>query len=75
MTLKILIYNVLCLNETKGMDVNMKNFIITKLKNSSYRNAIQNLAGEVIYCELRYQRDRSSFVGMALKVINKKMPL
>lgn len=50
----------------------MKNFIVTELKDSPYRNAIQNLDGEEIYCELRYQRDRSSFAGMALKVINKK---
>lgn len=49
-----------------------ENFTVTKLKDSSYGNAIQNLDGEVIYCELRYQRDRSSFAGMALKVTNKK---
>lgn len=49
-----------------------ENFTVTKLKSSPYGNAIQNLDNEVIYCELRYQRDRSSFAGMALKVINKK---
>lgn len=48
------------------------NFTVTKLKDSPYGNAIQNVDNEVIYCELQYQRDRSSFAGMALKVTNKK---
>ncbi len=52
----------------------MKEEILTviKLKDSLYGNAIQNLDGEEIYCELRYQRDRSSFAGVALKVTNEK---
>lgn len=49
-----------------------ENFTVTNLKDSSYGNAIQNVDSEVIYCELQYQRDRSSFAGMALKVTNKK---
>lgn len=49
-----------------------ENFTVTKLKDSSYGNVIQNVDSEVIYCELQYQRDRSSFAGMALKVTNKK---
>lgn len=48
------------------------NFAVTKLKDSSYGNVIQNVDSEVIYCELQCQRDRSSFAGMALKVTNNK---
>lgn len=49
-----------------------ENLTVVKLKDSLYGNAIQNLDEEVIYCELKYQRDRSSFAGMALKVTNEK---
>ncbi len=49
-----------------------ENFIVTKLRDSSYGNAIQNVDGEVIYCEIQFQRDKSSFAGMALKVTSEK---
>lgn len=49
-----------------------ENFIVTKLRESSYGNVIQNADNEIIYCEIQYQRDRSSFAGMALKVTSKK---
>ncbi len=49
-----------------------ENFTVTKLRDSSYGNAIQNVDGEVIYCEIQFQRDKSSFAGMALKVTCEK---
>lgn len=49
-----------------------ENFTVTKLRDSSYGNVIQNADSEIIYCEIQYQRDRSSFAGMALKVTSEK---
>lgn len=37
-----------------------------------YRNEIQKADDEVVYCEIQYQRDRSSFAGIALKITNEK---
>lgn len=39
---------------------------------SLFINEIQEIDDEVIYCEVQYQRDRSSFAGMALKITNEK---
>lgn len=49
-----------------------ENFNMTKLKDSLYGNVIQNIDSKAIYCELQFQRDRSSFAGMALKITGKK---
>lgn len=49
-----------------------ENLSVIKLKDSLYGNVIQKSDEEVIYCELSYQRDRSSFAGAALKVTNEK---
>ena len=49
-----------------------KNFTVIKLRDSSYGNVIPNVDSEVIYCEIQYQRDRSSFAGIALKVTGEK---
>lgn len=49
-----------------------KNFNITKLSDSLYGNIIKNVDSEAIYCEIQFQRDRSSFAGIALKIISKK---
>ena len=37
-----------------------ENFTVKKLIDSLYRNEIQKPDDEVIYCEIQYQRDRSS---------------
>ena len=37
-----------------------------------YSNELQKVDDEVIYCEIQYQRDRSSFAGVALKITNEK---
>lgn len=49
-----------------------ENFTVIKLKDSPYGNVIPNIDRETIYCEIQYQRDRSSFAGMALKVTSKE---
>lgn len=50
----------------------MQNFKATRLIDSSYRNVIQKTENEVLYCEIQYQRDRSSFAGAALKITGKR---
>lgn len=49
-----------------------ENFTVKKLIDSLYCNEIQKVDDEVIYCEIQYQRDRSSFAGAALKITNEK---
>lgn len=49
-----------------------ENFTVRKLIDSLYSNEIQKADDAVIYCEIQYQRDRSSFAGVALKIINEK---
>lgn len=49
-----------------------ENFTVKKLIDSLYSNEIQTADDEVIYCEIQYQRDRSSFAGVALKITNEK---
>lgn len=49
-----------------------ENFTVKKITDSLYSNEIQKIDDEVIYCEIQYQRDRSSFAGMALKITNEK---
>jgi len=49
-----------------------ENFTVKKLIDSLYRNEIQKPDDEVIYCEIQYQRDRSSFAGVVLKITNEK---
>lgn len=43
-----------------------------KLKDSLYSKQLPKIDDNIIYCEIRYQRDRSSFAGMALKITNMK---
>ena len=50
-----------------------ENFTVKKLIDSLYCNEIQKADDEVIYCEIQYQRDRSSFAGVALKITNERM--
>lgn len=50
----------------------IENFTVKKLIDSLYSNEIQEADDEVIYCEIQYQRDRSSFAGVALKITNEK---
>lgn len=47
-------------------------FKVTKLIDTLYRNEVQKAGDEVIYCEIQYQRDRSSFAGVALKITSEK---
>lgn len=49
-----------------------ENFTVKKLIDSLYSNEIQKADDEVIYCEIQYQRDISSFAGVALKITNEK---
>lgn len=49
-----------------------ENFTVKKLIDSLYCNEIQKADDEVIYCEIQYQRDRSSFAGAALEITNEK---
>ena len=48
--------------------MNDKGLSIVKLKDSVYGNVVDIDSENAVYCELRYQRDRSSFAGVALKV-------
>lgn len=50
----------------------MGNFTVKKLMDSLYGNEIPKADDEAIYCEIRYQRDISSFAGAALKIIDEK---
>lgn len=45
---------------------------IAKLTDSLYGYKMQNVDDEAIYCEIRYQRDRSSFAGIAFEITNEK---
>lgn len=47
-----------------------ENFSVTKLNDSRYKNEIRGIDDEIIYCEVEYRRDRSSFAGIGLKIIN-----
>lgn len=49
-----------------------KGFHVTKLIDSLYADQILNIDDEAIYCEIQYQRDKSSFAGIAMKVTNEK---
>lgn len=48
---------------------------IEKIANTIYIDEINQVDEGAIYCELQYQRDRSSFAGIALKITNKKNEL
>lgn len=50
----------------------IKNFNMTKLNDSLYGSVIPNIDNDAIYCEMKFQRDRSSFAGMALKITSEK---
>lgn len=45
---------------------------IKRYKESKYGNLIQNIDEEMVYCELEYKRDRSSFAGVVFKITNEK---
>lgn len=47
-------------------------FNVTKLTVSIYRNVIQKVDDEIVYCEIQCRCDRSSFAGAALKITNEK---
>lgn len=49
-----------------------KGFHVAKLMDSLYADQILNIDDEAIYCEIQYQRDKSSFAGIAMKVTNEK---
>ena len=36
-------------------------FIMMKLKDSCYSNQLPSIEDNIVYCEIEYQRDRSSF--------------
>lgn len=50
----------------------IENFNATRIMDTLYKNEVLNTDNDVIYCELQYQRDRSSFAGIALKITDKK---
>ena len=45
-------------------------FIMMKLKDSCYLSQLPPIDDNIVYCEIEYQRDRSSFAGMAFKITN-----
>ena len=45
-------------------------FIMMKLKDSDYSNQMLSIEDNIVYCEIEYQRDRSSFAGIAFKITN-----
>ena len=47
----------------------MKNMTMVKLKDSQYANEILDTNDNVLYCEIEYRRDKSSFAGMAFRII------
>lgn len=55
------------------MKINKMN--IEKIVDTIYKNEINQTDDGAIYCELQYQRDRSSFGGITLKITNKKNEL
>lgn len=52
-------------NREKMMEI--EKLKVEKLADSLYSNMIPEISKEAIYCEIRYERDRSSFAGMAFK--------
>ena len=48
--------------------MSIENLTIVRLKDSWYASEVQDLDDNVIYCEIQYKRDRSSFAGMAFKL-------
>lgn len=52
--------------------MDIENLKIIKLMNSFYGKETQKADTEAIYCEIRFQRDRSSFAGMAFKITSEK---
>lgn len=48
--------------------MSIENLTIVKLTDSRYASEVQDTDGNVIYCEIQYKRDRSSFAGMAFKL-------
>ncbi|MBD5134344.1 MAG: hypothetical protein HDT39_00065 [Lachnospiraceae bacterium] len=50
--------------------MNIESFRVIRLMDSSYKNEIQIVDEKVLYCEIKYKRDRSGFAGMAFKIIN-----
>ena len=44
------------------------NFKIEKLKESCHAKQIRQVVNQSLYCEIQYQRDRSSFAGMAFDI-------
>lgn len=49
------------------MLMDIENLKVVKLIDSLYQNEISQSDDKAIYCEIQYQRDRSSFAGMAFK--------
>lgn len=52
--------------------MNIENFKIIKLVESPYKNEVIESDDKILYCEIQYKRDRSSFAGMAFRLIDKK---
>lgn len=47
-------------------------FNVIRLVDSLYRDEIQKADDEVVYCEIQFRCDRSSFAGVALKITSEK---
>lgn len=56
----------------EGKIMGTEHFNIKKLKDSLYANEVKNADNGVIYCEIQYKRDISSFAGAALKITKEK---
>ena len=48
--------------------MDIENLMVKKLSDSIFSTIMQDADNDAIYCEIRYERDRSSFAGMAFKL-------
>ena len=52
--------------------MNIENFKIIKLKESPYKNKVLESDNKTMYAEIQYKRDRSSFAGMAFRLVDEE---
>ena len=50
--------------------MNIENFKVLKLKESLYKNEVLESDDKIIYGEIQYKRDRSSFAGIAFRLVD-----
>ena len=50
--------------------MNIENFKVIKLKELPYKNEVLESDDKIMYGEIQYKRDRSSFAGMAFRLVD-----